>query len=317
MKFAAALLVAISVMGSLRVNDPVIDVAQFIVGFFDAMGVDVTVSGITGCVKNAEAIYGELLNVINELKTLDLKNFVKIIGAVEDIIKIVQDILGDIRTCSAIPADAQAIVSKIMNFDISKRTFVIISHFGKIVSDITSLISLVQKTPIDTYELGLTIGDILDIVIIADSESSVSTGIANDFAKGFFKACGVDVDITLIDACLGDNDGMYEDLAKLVTDIKGVDLKNLNVIVKVLQDITKFVNDFLASIKPCASSIPEIGELIKKMIIFNPAQRIYGILWNLQFLISDIMYIPIDFYNGNFEKLGHDIGSIVYVFLLE
>jgi hypothetical protein len=84
MKFVAVLLVAFSVIGSLRVNDPVIDVAEFIVGFFDAMGVDVTVGDITGCVKNAEAIYGELLNVINEFKTLDLKNFVKIIGAVED-----------------------------------------------------------------------------------------------------------------------------------------------------------------------------------------------------------------------------------------
>jgi hypothetical protein len=201
-----------------------------------------------------------------------------------------------------------------MNFDVSKRTFVIISHFGKIVSDITSLISLVQNTPVDTYKLGLTIGDILDIVVIADT---VSTGMANEFAKGFFKACGVDVDISLIDACLGDNDGMYQDLANLVKDIKGVDLKNLNVIVRVLQDITKFVNDFLASIKPCASSIPEIGVLISKMIIFDPARRIYGILWNLQFLLMYIFDIPVDFYNGNYEKLGEDIGKIVYIFLLE
>ena len=317
MKAIALFIIALTAMGSLRSTDPVIEVAEFIVGFFDAMGVDVTVSDITGCVKNAESIYNELLNVINEFKTLDFKNFVKVIGAIEDIIQIVQDILSDIKTCSAIPADAQAIINKIMNFDISKRTFVIISHFGKIVSDITSLVGIVQTNPIDTYKLGLTIGDIIDIVIIADSVSEDVDKIVDEFVKGFFEGCGVEIDISVIDACLDDADAIYQDIIQLVNDIKGLDFKNLSVLMKVITDVVSFVKDFLATIQPCSSSIPEIQKLIDKLKNFDITKRISVIIMNFGTLVKDVMGIPSDFANGKYQNLGKDIGSIVYILVLE
>jgi hypothetical protein len=317
MKAIAAIVLALSVMGSLRVADPVIDVAEFVVGFFDAMGVDVTVSDITGCIKNAESIYNELLNVINEFQNLDFKNFVKVIGAIEDIIQIVQDILGDIQTCSAIPADAQSIITKIMNFDISKRTFVIISHFGKIVADINSLITIVQINPIDTYKLGYTIGDILDIVIIADSVSEDVDQIVDEFVKGFFEGCGVEIDIKVIDACLDDADEIYKDIVNLVNDIKGLDFKNLSVLMKVITDIISFVKDFLATIQPCSSSIPEIGKLVEKLKNFDITKRISVIIMNFGTLVKDVMAIPSDYANAKYQNLGKDIGSIIYIIVLE
>jgi len=314
-----ALLVLIA-LATISIQDPVTDVAEFIEGFFDAMGVDVPVSSITGCIKNAEKIYTDLLNVISEFQNMDFKNFAKVIQAIQDIVSIIQEIVGDISTCSTIPNDAQAIINKILAFDISKRTFVIITHFGKIVSDITTLISIVNTQPINTYNLGETIGDIIDIVIIADSLSEVSEDvdkIVEEFVKGFFEGCGVEVDIKVIDACLDDADAIYQDIIQLVNDIKGLDFKNIQILVKCITDIVKFVKDFLDTLAPCSASIPEIGKLIAKIKAFDITKRIPVIIMNFGTLLKDVMSIPTDFSAGHYQSLGKDIGNVIYIIVME
>jgi hypothetical protein len=299
-----------------QLKDPVIDVAQFIVGFFDAVGVDVTVDNIKGCITNAEVIYSNILDVINDLKGLDIKNLFKVIQAIQKIVQIVQEVLGDISTCAAIGTDAQAIINKILAFDISKRTMVIIAHFGAIVSDITTLIALVQVTPVDTYKLGYTIGNIIDIVVIADSVSVDPDQIVEDFLKGFFDGVGIDIDISEIDECLDDADQIYYDLMALMNDIKGLDFKNFNTMMKVITDIFGFVQDIMATLDPCADSIPQLQKLIDRIMAFDITKRIPTIIMYFQQLFKDVMSLTTDYTNQDFKALGKDIGSIIYIVVL-
>jgi len=299
-----------------KIQDPVTEVAEFIVGFFDALGVDIPVNTIKGCVKNAEQIYLDLLDVIEDFKTLDLKNLFKVIQAIQKIVSIVQEIMADISTCSAIGPDVLAIINKIKAFDIGKRTIVIISHFGQIVSDITTLIALVQVNPIDTFKLGQTVGNIIDIVIIADSVSVDPDQIVEDFLKGFFDGCGIDIDISEIDECLDDADQIYYDLMGLINDIKGLDFKNFNTMMKVITDIFAFVQDLMKTLDPCADSIPQLQKLIDRVMQFDITKRIPTIIMYFSQLLSDVMGIPTDYANNDWKNLGKHMGNIVYILVL-
>jgi hypothetical protein len=306
----------IVLLAKVELKDPVLDVAQFIVGFFDAVGVDITVDNIKGCISNAEVIYSNILEVVNDLKGLDIKNLFKVIQAIQKIVVIVQEVLADISTCSAIGTDAQAIIKKIMAFDISKRTMVIISHFGVLVSDITTLISLVQINPIDTYKLGYTIGNIIDIVAIADSVSVDPDQIVEDFLKGFFDGVGIDIDISEIDECLDDADQIYYDLMTLMNDIKGMDPKNFNTMMKVITDIFGFVQDVMTTLDPCADSIPQLQKLIDRIMAFDVTKRIPTIIMYFQQLMKDVMSLTTDYANQDYKALGKDIGNIIYIVVL-
>jgi len=44
------------------------------------------------------------------------------------------------------------------------------------------------------------------------------------FLKGFFEGCGVEVDIKLIDECIDDCDGLITDLGNLIKAIKNIDI---------------------------------------------------------------------------------------------
>ena len=301
-----------------QIKDPVLDVANFIVGFFDALGVDLTIDNIKGCITNAETIYSNILAVIDDLKGLDIKNIFKVVAAIQKIVVVVQEVLADISTCSAIGTDAQAIIAKIKAFDISKRTMVIIAHFGTLVSDISQLVSMVQTPPIVPYNLGNVIGNIIDIVVIADSVS-VNEGpdqIIDEFMKGFFDGVGLDIDIHEIDDCLDDADLIYKDLLILMNDIKTVDFKNFNTMMKVITDIFGFVQDIMTTLDPCADSIPQLQKLIDRIQQFDISKRIPTIIMYFAQLFKDVMSITTDYASQNWTALGKDIGNVIYIVVL-
>ena len=82
--------------------------------------------------------------MINSFKTLDLKKMVKVIEAIQKIISLVNEVLGDVITCSVINQDGTDIMNKLKKFDINKRSIVIISHFGQLISDFQSLINIAK-----------------------------------------------------------------------------------------------------------------------------------------------------------------------------
>jgi len=80
----------------------------------------------------------------------------------------------------------------------------------------------------------------------------------------------------MTDACIDEADQIYHDIILLVNDIKDkwLDSKNIQMLIKCITDIVKFVQDFLATIAICSSSILEIGKSIAKMKSFDIAKRI-------------------------------------------
>ena len=82
--------------------------------------------------------------MINSFKTLDLKKMVKVIEAIQKIISLVNEVLGDVITCSVINQDGTDTMNKLKKFDINKRSIVIISHFGQLISDFQSLINIAK-----------------------------------------------------------------------------------------------------------------------------------------------------------------------------
>ena len=299
-----------------KIQDPITEVAEFIVGFFDALEVDVQVNTIKGCIKNAEQIYLDLLNVIEDFKNLDLKNLFKVIQAIQKIVSVIQEIMADISTCSVIGPDVLAVINKIKAFNIGKRTIVIISHFGQIVSDITTLIALVQVTPINTLKLGQTVGSIIDIVVIAESVSEDHDQIVKDFFKGFFDGCGIDIDISEIDECLDDTDKFYYDLMGLIIDIKWLDFKNFNEMMMAITDIFEYVQDWMTALDPCADSIPQLQKLIDRVMQFDITKRIPTIIMYFSQLLSNEMEILTDYANNDWNNLGKHMGDIVYILVV-
>lgn len=309
-------IIYIVLLAKSSLKDPVIEVANFIVGFFDALGVDLKVDNIKGCISNAATIYQNIMDLVNELKGIDLKNLIKVITAIQKIVAVVQEVLADIKTCSAIPPEAKAIIDKIAKVDITKRTTVIMAHFTTLVSDIVAIISIAQKTPVDMYTLGNKIGNIIDIVVIADSLNEDPDQIIDEFMKGFFDGVGIDIDIHEIDDCLDDADLIYKDLIALVNDIKTVDFKNFNTMMKVITDIFGFVQDIMTTLDPCADSIPELQKLIDRIQAFDISKRIPTIIMYFSQLFKDVMSITTDYANKDWTALGKDIGNVIYIVVL-
>ena len=116
--------------------DPGHCVADFIVGFFQALGQDFKVDDILGCVGNAEAIYDLILKTINDFENLDLKNVLNVIKAIEDILDCIKQVMESVKGCAIIAPEMLEIIKKIEAFDIKRRMTYIITHITKIVSDI-------------------------------------------------------------------------------------------------------------------------------------------------------------------------------------
>jgi len=108
---AIILLALLSTQSTTTISvDPAHCVADFIVGFFQALGQDFKVDDILGCIGNAQAIYNLILKTISDFEHLDFKNVLNVIKAIEDILDLVKQVLESVKGCSIIAPEVQKIL---------------------------------------------------------------------------------------------------------------------------------------------------------------------------------------------------------------
>ena len=69
------------------------NIANLIVGFFKAMGKDAKVDDIIGYFDNAQQLYNQIFKIINKFMTLDVKNIMNLINAIEDVLEFVKALM--------------------------------------------------------------------------------------------------------------------------------------------------------------------------------------------------------------------------------
>lgn len=137
------------------------DVEDFFKGFFEGIKAKNEWEKIKECIEGAESIILRIVEAIKKIATFDIK---KVIEGVGELIKAVTELIQMIEPCIEATGRLKQLIEAIMNADIIKIAWKIVTHIGDVINYIKKIIEAFPKK--DFYTIGLGLGQFLDVLFL-------------------------------------------------------------------------------------------------------------------------------------------------------
>jgi virulence-associated protein VapD len=132
------------------------DVENFFRGLFKGLHAESEFEAIKKCITDAESIIKRIVEAVKKILTLDPG---KVIQGVMELIAAVKDLIGLLDPCISSTSILKKLLEKIMNVDIMKLVWRIISHIGSLIDDIKMIIHGFEGR--DFEKVGTGLGNLL------------------------------------------------------------------------------------------------------------------------------------------------------------
>ena len=244
----------------------------------------------------------------------------------------VQDILDTINPCISTVPELKEIFDRIAEMDLKHMATVIaknvIFHGAEIKELIADAIDAYNTHDMERF--GKDIGEF--IITVLSENFNNENGIPEDvynFLFGFFEGISKGtIDVQVIIDCLKGMPHIVDDVNLIIHEIgaaiefiKHFDIWHLGELVEAIVKIFEGVQDIIATINPCLSTIPELKEIFDRIVEMDLKHMATVIAKNIIFHGAEIKQLvtdAIDAYNAHdMHKFGKSIGEFIITVLGE
>ena len=138
--------------------NPAVD---FILGFLIGIGDNPSEHNIEKCAKDITNFIEHLKQALEEFKKKKLKN---IINAVKILIDAIKDFINGIKPCAAGLKNFEKLIKALIHPDIKKIALRLLTHIGKIIKDLTAVISNFKSK--NFKAAGTALGDLIKMIFL-------------------------------------------------------------------------------------------------------------------------------------------------------
>ena len=281
---------------------------DFITGFLEGLNVKGDIKKILECVKGGEGVIEKIIAALNFLIHIDFKHLDDIIKGIKMLVEAVQEIVKIIQPCTESIEEIQKLINALININIIKLAWKIITHATLFIHDITDAIDAFGKS--DFKRAGKDIGDLLYRLFL---ESGESDPVFN-FIKGFLEGVNEKGDVNELLKCLKDVEPIINEIIEAVQLILTMKIENIiKGVTLLVQAVTKLIN----LLQPCTSGFEQLEKLIEAIINTNIMKIITKIIANIGKFIEDFTTCFEAFKSGDFEKAGKAIGDVFFRLYLQ
>lgn len=286
------------------------DVVDLIKGLIESLNMNHDIESLKDCILEIPEVILRFKYLIEEIKNLDWKNIEMIFELFIRLFDALKEVFVGLKPCSHIPADFEAIIKKLSNFNFDKMLQRILKNGFEIFRLITEGIKMLQEK--NFYGFGKNIGQVVFIFILSDEAGKANLMI--DFLTGFLVGIHEQKDIKELLKCLNDLEPIIEKIIealKLISQLKWESLR------KGVALLLAALKEFSEKLTPCLSGFEQLKKLLKAIAHADVLKIITKIMSNPTPYIFSIMDCVNSIKNGNYTQAGKAFGNVLYMLFLE
>ncbi len=287
---------------------------DFLKAFLEAINEKGDVNELLKCVSNLETIFKKIMEALPYFKT---KNPLQIIRGLTILFEAVTSLLKAIEPCAGSFTQLKKLMEQLKNLNLQKIMGRILMNFAVYFADIQNCIKGFKEK--DYALAGKSLGDLLFRLFLADAaiEDEISVEEIIAILSGLLDGINQGGNFNNLEECIDEVPDIINDVKNIIKEMKSLDWKDLEKVVKAILNIVDAFREILANIIPCSKTPSEFEYLIKKFKSVTIMGLINKLLHNTMQIINSISAAISKLSSKDYLGFGNKVGNVIYLTVIQ